>query len=301
MEAGIVPLTVAWPRRVLAWLPPAVVVAAALALGQRLAPWQRLAMTSFVLYLALKVTAVLLRPPGTLAARPAAGWLLYLTAWPGMELAPFAQRRPRPGPEPRAWARRGLAGMALGLGLAAGLAVFADRLGDEVVGWAGIAALLATFHLGWALVLSALVRLAGFDVGPLFDDPLASRSLTEFWSRRWNLAFVEMDRLLFLPPLHRLLGRRLAVPGVFLASGVMHELAISYPAGAGWGGPLAYFALHAVLVPLERVLRPGHWPALAARAWTWLWLLGPLPLLFHGPFRAELVVPLFHALHRQIG
>jgi hypothetical protein len=45
------------------------------------------------------------------------------------------------------------------------------------------------------------------------------------------------------------------------------------------------------------VLRPGAWPALAARAWTWLWLLGPLPLLFHGPFRAELVVPLFHALH----
>jgi Membrane bound O-acyl transferase family len=235
MEAGIVPLAGAWPRRVLAWLPPAVVVAAALALGQRLAPWQRLAMTSFVLYPALKVTAVLLRPPGTLAARPAAGWLLYLTAWPGMELAPFARRRPRPGPEPRAWARRGLAGMALGLGLAAGLAVFADRLGDEVVGWAGIAALLATFHLGWALVLSALVRRAGFDVGPLFDDPLASRSLTEFWSRRWNLAFVEMDRLLFLPPLRRLLGRRLAVPGVFLASGVMHELAISYPAGARVG------------------------------------------------------------------
>jgi hypothetical protein len=300
MEAGIVPLTVAWPRRVLAWLPPAVVVAAALALGQRLAPWQRLAMTSFVLYLALKATAVLLRPPGTLAARPAAGWLLYLTAWPGMELGPFARRQPRPGPEPGAWARRGLAGIALGLGLAAGLAALADRLGDEVVGWAGIAALLATFHLGWALVLSALVRLAGFDVGPLFDDPLASRSLAEFWSRRWNLAFVEMDRLLFLPPLRRLLGRRLAVPGVFLASGVMHELAISYPAGAGWGGPLAYFALHAVLVPLERVLRPGRWPALAARAWTWLWLLGPLPLLFHGPFRAELVVPLFHALQEVI-
>jgi hypothetical protein len=299
MATDTFPLAMAWPRRALAWLTPAAVVAAAVALGPRLAPWQRLALTSYVLYLALKATAVLLRPPATLAGRSALGWLLYWAAWPGMDLAPFARRRPEPeaGPEAGAWARRGLAGMAVGLALVAALTASADRLGDQVLGWAGIAALLATFHLGWALVLSALVRRAGFDVGPLFDDPLASRSLTDFWSRRWNLAFVEMDRLLFLPPLRRLLGRRLAVPGVFLASGLMHELAISYPAGAGWGGPLAYFALHAGLVTVERRLRPARWPALAARAWTWLWLLGPLPVLFHRPFRAELVVPLFHALH----
>jgi hypothetical protein len=266
-----------------------------------------------VLYLALKATALLRQPPGALARAGLAGAAAYLTVWPGMDPRPFEARAAAGGAERAGgrdavrrpevawrWLARGLAGMAAGGALLLALAAAAPALGDGVLGWGGIAGLLLAVHLGWADVLCALLRLAGFRVGRLFDAPLASRSLADFWSRRWNLAFVDMDRLLFLGPLRRLLGRRLAVPAVFGVSGLLHELAISYPAGAGWGGPMAYFALHAALVAAEPALRVGRWPLAAARAWTWLWLLGPLPLLFHADFRAALVVPLVHALHEVI-
>jgi alginate O-acetyltransferase complex protein AlgI len=120
-----------------------------------------------------------------------------------------------------------------------------------------------------------------------------SRSLGEFWSRRWNTAYVELNQVLFLPPLRRLLGRRRSLIAAFLLSGVFHELAISVPVQAGYGGPLAYFTLHAGLAAIEPRLRIVHWPAVAARLWTWLWVLTPLPLLFHTPFRGALVTPLF--------
>jgi alginate O-acetyltransferase complex protein AlgI len=70
-------------------------------------------------------------------------------------------------------------------------------------------------------------------------------------------------------------------------------LAISVPVLAGFGGPMAYFALHALLTRIERHLRIAHWPAPLARLWTWVWVLAPLPLLFHTPFRDALVIPLF--------
>ncbi|WP_390624122.1 hypothetical protein [Fodinicola feengrottensis] len=82
-------------------------------------------------------------------------------------------------------------------------------------------------------------------------------------------------------------------PAAFLLSGVLHELAISVPVNAWYGGPLAYFGLHAVLTTAESRLRIHRWPVALARLWTWLAILAPLPLLFHTPFREALVTPLF--------
>lgn len=61
-----------------------------------------------------------------------------------------------------------------------------------------------------------------------------------------------MNRLLFRPLLKPLLGKEGTVLGLFLLSGLLHELAISFPAGGGWGGPLCYFALHGVLMRVEK-------------------------------------------------
>jgi hypothetical protein len=109
-----------------------------------------------------------------------------------------------------------------------------------------------------------------------------------------------MDRLLFVPLLRRV-GPMGSLIGVFVISGLLHELAISFPAGAGWGLPSCYFLLQGVLVTLERhLLRPQRWPGALARMWAWSWLLVPLPLLFHTPFRQALVVPLFHRLHQVL-
>jgi Membrane bound O-acyl transferase family len=259
----------------------------------------RLAVTTLVLYAALKATAILRQSPGELLRASPAGRLVYLTVWPGMSLAPF-RARASSHPDGRRWLRRGLVRMALGGFAVLALSRWTPRESDGLLGWAGIGALLLTVHLGYADVLSGLLRCAGFPVRRLFDDPLASRSLTEFWSRRWNLAFVEMDRLLFVPLLRRV-GPMGSLIGVFVISGLLHELAISFPAGAGWGLPSCYFLLQGVLVTLERhLLRPRRWPGALARIWTWSWLLVPLPLLFHTPFRQALVVPLFHRLHQVL-
>ena len=81
---------------------------------------------------------------------------------------------------------------------------------------------------------------------------------------------------------------------VFLVSGLAHELVISVPAGAGYGGPTAYFALQAVGLTLERgcPLKSGWiW-----RLRAWLFLLLPLPLLFHPPFVMNVCHPFFQTI-----
>jgi alginate O-acetyltransferase complex protein AlgI len=44
-------------------------------------------------------------------------------------------------------------------------------------------------------------------------------------------------------PVAALVGRSWGIAAAFLASGILHELAISVPARAGFGLPLIYFAL----------------------------------------------------------
>jgi alginate O-acetyltransferase complex protein AlgI len=219
--------------------------------------------------------------------------LLYLTIWPGMDPERLSQRR-APGDDVARGFSRGLVVTLAGLGSLLLLAVALPMLSTAAAGWIGIASLLTTVHFGFSQVLTALVRLSGRPVGALFDRPLACRSLFDFWTHRWNLAFVEMNRRLFMPAIGRRLGLRLAVPIAFLISGLLHEMALSYPAGGGWGGPLAYFALQYVGVAIERRLK------LSSRWWAFAWIALPLPLLFHAPLRARLVLPFLEWLHRLL-
>ena len=85
------------------------------------------------------------------------------------------------------------------------LTVFFPQLSPFAVGWLGIAALLTTVHFGFSGVLAALLHV-GRPVRPLFERSLSSETLSDFWTRRWNLAYVEMNRRVFLPPLVRKVG-----------------------------------------------------------------------------------------------
>jgi alginate O-acetyltransferase complex protein AlgI len=80
------------------------------------------------------------------------------------------------------------------------LALSADQVPESALGLAGVGALLLAIHLGICDVLPWLVRWAGFDAPLLFDRPWKSRTLTEFWGKRWNLVFIEMNQRLFLRP-----------------------------------------------------------------------------------------------------
>src|SRR5262245_43895370 len=122
---------------------------------------------------------------------PFGGLAVFLLAWPGVIPSHFRVRRPGPIDPARflaAWVR-----MALGAVSVVLLAVFAPHISGTWLGLGGITAILLTIHLGICDVLPWLLRCAGFRVPLLFDRPWTSRTLDEFWSRRWNLAFVENE------------------------------------------------------------------------------------------------------------
>lgn len=244
-------------------------------------PGWRLFYTSAWLLYALKGSTLLLRPASYVASMSRLGLALYLTLWPGMDPEPLERRSPEVTLQGN-WFVQGWITMLAGI---VGLASMA-LLGLDSP-WLGILGLATTVHLGYSDVLSSLVRWMGFPVQRLFDNPLKANRLRDFWSQRWNRPFVEMNKVLFLPLLNRWMGRKSAVTGAFLISGLLHELAISLPVKAGWGGPLFYFAFQAVGMRLQ---------TRDSRFVTWLWLLGPVPLLFHAPFRADLITPLLEQI-----
>src|SRR5689334_21848315 len=195
-----------------------------------------LAPMSAIYLLKALALAIRLRPT------TAAGLFAFLFAWPGIIPDHLRTRGPREFSDPvrflAAWARMAAGGVSILL-----LAVFASRIPEGLLGLAGIAALLLTIHLGIGDLLPWFLRWAGFQAPLLFDRPWAAASLGEFWSRRWNLAFVEMNQQLFLKPVYRRFGKSAARFVLFALSGLLHELGLSFPAGGGWGLPLAYFML----------------------------------------------------------
>lgn len=252
-------------------------------------PFERLLAGALWTLYSLKGSVLLSWTSERVRAMSPLGFALYLSFWPGMDPSKL-ERRELEVSFPGDWFVRGWITLLLGV-----VGLLAMPLFGLKSSWLGVAGILTAVHLGYSDVLSALVRLAGFPVDRLFDQPLSSDRLRDFWSRRWNRPFVEMNRVIFLPLLQPYLTRSQAVFGAFVISGLFHEMAISLPVGAGYGGPLLYFALQGLAMQLEgKILSRSS--KLLGRLWTWSWLFLPLPLLFHEAFRQELIVPLLGQL-----
>jgi alginate O-acetyltransferase complex protein AlgI len=293
-----------WYTRLLAWLLViGVTVGVERLCRDEPAGVRMLAIIGALLYAMKGVVSVEARADG-IPVPAAWHWLGFAALWPGMRPAPFAHlgRTPQPG----AWALIGRACLLGFLGLTLAFLAWLvwhhgrPRLSEEaacvlatVLLLPGLSLLL---HFGIFNVLAGLWRLAGVDARSLFRAPLAARSLENFWSRRWNLAFAEMTALGIYRPLSGRLGRKGAIGVSFLASGLLHELAISVPVLAGFGLPLLYFLLHGVLVLAERGLERAGRPVSGWGWWSHLWVLGwlalPVPILFHLPFLHGCVWPL---------
>ena len=227
-------------------------------------------------------------------------WLGFAGAWPGMRPVPFTALPHPPRDGSSELLRRGAARLAVGVMLiVVARVVWTTSLGSASLR-RGLATVLLlpglslALHFGLFNLLTGAWRRLGVDCRPLFRAPLRSRSLAEFWGKRWNLGFSEMAALAVFRPLRRRLGTSTAMTTAFLFSGLLHELAISVPVRAGYGLPMAYFALHAFAMRLEQRPRIAAWlkrPG-RGRAWTMAWLAAPLPLLFHRPFLVGCVWPI---------
>jgi alginate O-acetyltransferase complex protein AlgI len=269
-----------------AWV-PLILGVAALGFGISETAPVRIALSSLILLYFVKAAALLAvgnaeRPRGV-------GAWIYATVWPGIAPDGLTSRTTSLHEAGHRF-RRGYVKFLIGFAACLSLGWYANVFDASTLGALGIGALLLTVHFGFSDMLTAGLQSQGFAVRPLFDDPFYATTLNDFWTRRWNLAFVQMNRILFMRPLVRLLGIRGAIFGVFAISGILHELAISYPVMAGWGGPLLYFVIQSVLLAAERKLK------IKSRIWTWTMILLPVPLLFHEPFRTGLVAPLFSSL-----
>ncbi len=230
-------------------------------------------------------------------------WIGFAGLWVGMRPALFANVPRASRSNVAMYVSRGLLNLSIGFAF-----VIAARVVWSVTDdWSrGSRLLFATvlllpglslmLHFGLFNLLTAAWRAMGAECDSVFRAPLLSKSLAEFWGRRWNLAFSEMTTLAVFRPLRAAFGNTFATLAAFLFSGVLHELAISVPVRAGFGGPLLYFAAHGFGMLLE-----SRWASLAeliqtrpafGRAWTLTWIVLPLPVLFHEPFLRGCVWPL---------
>jgi len=141
------------------------------------------------------------------------------------------------------------------------------------------------FHFGALRVLKGILRSAGYPVRTLFPNPLEARGIADFWSRRWNVGYSQMMQRLVGRPVRSRWGEAAGAFAVFVASGVLHELAITLPVRSGYGLPTLYFTLHGVLMLLER-----KWGRPVGRIPTLLLVALPIGWLFPTAFREGVIV-----------
>jgi len=224
----------------------------------------------------------------------------YLLAWPGMDAKSFLDKTNRP-PMPRFrdwfWA---ISETALGMIFL----WFAARLFPQeqplLRGWTGMLGLILLLHFGSFHIAALLWQCLGVGASPIMSAPLRSRSLSEFWGKRWNLGFRQLAHDLVFVPAHKYLQVGSATILVFLISGLLHDLVISAPAGAGYGLPTAYFLLQGVGVLLERSpygKQFGLGQGIRGRLYMVMVVAGPVFWLFHPPFVKRVIIPFMQAIH----
>jgi alginate O-acetyltransferase complex protein AlgI len=224
--------------------------------------------------------------------------LAYLFAWPGMDAASFLSGGlpVRPSALKWGWA---LAKTGAGIALLFGCARLVPENLPLLRGWIGLLGLILILHFGSFDLIALGWQALGVNAEPIMQAPISSRSLSEFWGKRWNLGFRQLSYDFIFQPLHRVLGVAGATMVVFLFSGLIHESVISLPARGGYGLPTGYFLLQGLGVLLERS-RFGKGLALqhGYSGWAFMAIMtaGPAFWLFHPPFVMRVALPFMRAI-----
>ncbi len=132
------------------------------------------------------------------------------------------------------------------------------------------------------VVVSAVIlayALLGIDPRPLHDDPIRSKTIAEFWGRRWNRAVHRFLKLTVFAPVARRGYTELGLALTFVVSGLFHFAFMLPAVGPFWGAMMgAFFLLQLPFLWAERALEVARWPAALARLWTLTLLLASSPL-----------------------
>ena len=229
--------------------------------------------------------------------------LFWFLGWAGLDAPAFFDRPAGQGGR-QSDSQNGLRLRSLGEALlkiaigAALLLLIAPKLipvSQLLAGWVGMAGIVILLHCGIIHLSAVWWNWNGRNVKPIMNSPLLATTVSEFWGKRWNLAFRDYAHVCLFSPLARKLNGLTATIAGFLFSGIVHDLAISVPAGGGYGWPTLYFILQGVALLSERYLKKSgfdlnkHW---AGRIWTAAWVVGPAFILFHRPFVLKVIVPL---------
>ena len=220
----------------------------------------------------------------------------YLFAWPGMNAPRFLAPELAPS-VPRSVMLKTI-GLAVARILLGAFLLFAiaRRITDPVLtGWIGMIGMILILHFGLFALVSMGWRALRVDAEPIMDAPLRSTSVAEFWGRRWNGAFNDLALGLVFRPMARRAGVTIATLSAFAVSGLIHELVISLPAGAGYGLPTGYFLLQGLAVLAQRKLTTLRGDA-SGWFFTMLIVAGPAYWLFHPPFVTRVILPFMQAI-----
>ena len=197
-----------------------------------------------------------------------------------------------------------VAGLSLAASVRSRLSIPHDPFTRSVAcdGWLALYAEVWTILLFLCLfcdTFAALVACTGHAPMATFDAPLTrSTSLSDFWSRRWNLLIHGLIRRTVFTPLtaSTVCPSWLAGIAAFGVSGLFHEycFALQQPTlHASAGRCLAFFLAQAPVLSAERAVRARltvPWPfSVSALACTLAWtiLLVPLAPLFLHPLKTS--------------
>ncbi|HEX5221677.1 MAG TPA: DCC1-like thiol-disulfide oxidoreductase family protein [Verrucomicrobiae bacterium] len=222
----------------------------------------------------------------------------YLLLWPGMDARAFLTGKQDEVPTTGAWVF-GIGRLLAGIGLVWSAAHQALTANDIANAWLTMLGLTLILHFGIFHLAALAWQRAGIPAKPLMQSPATATSLADFWGARWNTAFNKLIHDLAFRPLARRMGIGGATLCVFAISGIIHELAVSFPARGGYGLPTGYFLLQGVGVLLERS-KAGRALGLGRDLRGWLFMVlitaGPAYWLFHPTFVQNVILPMLKSI-----
>jgi len=224
-------------------------------------------------------------------------WLAFSIGWAGMRAELFeklgSKRLPNAWPMIRFGVSRIIVGFVLIL-MARKFALLG--LNYYLLNSMLLVGLSLILHFGLLSISAGMWQLQGVNTYYLFNKPTISTSLTEFWGKRWNIAFSEMTAIAIFRPLISTIGSYAALIAAFLFSGLLHEIALSLPVNSGYGLPSLYFIIQSIVVLFEKIIKKRYIRFLnnriIARLWVLFWLIAPIPLLFYTQFIKQVIWPL---------